>query len=677
MMKMLVKFVILAAALVAFGVQAAQKCLDPFAGPSDPVKNDCGGGVVVDPNMAQVPFVVNFTPIDGHDSASVVMYYANMTDRAFPEIEFTVKSGEEIFLGLSIDGEYTGIRSGAQRRTNASAIINNRAGKVTLNLSAQAYKNAEVSLYTVNGKRVLRNTVSASSASNYVSRRNVAPGVYLLSVKGAEGGAVTSRLTHKGGNLDIKVAFGGEISSYTPRLSKKTDEPVVPGYFWTIRVSAFGYADTGISFTPVAGMNDRLAIDLSPTPAGASPLAVFKVTAKELAAPNTADPAAKTVAVGANDFAFRLGAKLAERVQGQNFVFSPYSVWMPFAALVNATDDKYKAELITALGASGVTQDDINKAASRMLYNLTKLHYSGRYAENYKNPLKIANAIFVDKKVTLLSDFAQAFMDYYRGSSINVDFESQDAVDAVNKWASDNTDGLIKEVINEFNKTTIAAVANSIYFSDSWASEIDTNRTKEGDFHAPTGDTRVPYMLRTGRDQPYYEDDKMQAVSLKFRTGGGMCVILPKEGAGSVEELYSSMTNSRFAKIRDSSILSEGRLKLPRFSVENDVKGLKEGLEMLGVPLFERENNPVSKLIKPFYDYVWVSDVVQKAVIKVDEKGTTAAAVTVVTIDGATSVPPSQRQFEMVCDRPFMFVLYDYTYDGGDQVLFTGIVNKP
>jgi serine protease inhibitor len=66
----------------------------------------------------------------------------------------------------------------------------------------------------------------------------------------------------------------------------------------------------------------------------------------------------------------------------------------------------------------------------------------------------------------------------------------------------------------------------------------------------------------------------------------------------------------------------------------------------------------------------------QKAVIKVDEKGTTAAAVTVMEMNAA-SVPQHQKRFEMICDRPFMFVLYDYTYDGGDQILFTGIVNKP
>jgi serpin B len=66
---------------------------------------------------------------------------------------------------------------------------------------------------------------------------------------------------------------------------------------------------------------------------------------------------------------------------------------------------------------------------------------------DYHNPLQITNAIFVGKNVTLRRDFAQTFMDYYRGSSINVDFSSRDAVDAVNRWASQSTNGLIKNVI--------------------------------------------------------------------------------------------------------------------------------------------------------------------------------------------------------------------------------------
>jgi serine protease inhibitor len=193
---------------------------------------------------------------------------------------------------------------------------------------------------------------------------------------------------------------------------------------------------------------------------------VVNVKAKDLLAPvyGEQDPAAIKAATGANDFAFRLSAALVKNIGNDNFVCSPYSAWIPLAALVNATDAQNKAALLTALGASRITEADINRASSRMLYSLTNLQ-NKEYKEYY-NPLKIANAIFVGKNVTLKKDFAQTFMDYYRGNSINVDFSSSDAVDAVNRWASKNTNGLIENLIQKFDPLTVAAIANAIYFSN-------------------------------------------------------------------------------------------------------------------------------------------------------------------------------------------------------------------
>ncbi|MCL2127533.1 MAG: hypothetical protein FWH38_04705 [Treponema sp.] len=399
---------------------------------------------------------------------------------------------------------------------------------------------------------------------------------------------------------------------------------------------------------------------------------IAEVKAKELLAPSYGDndPSLKTAAEGANDFAFRLNAVLVKNNAGKNFVCSPFSVWMPLAALVNAADSQFKDALLTSLGASGISPDDVNKTASRMLYDLTKLRDIEE--EGYYNPLKIVNAIFVDNKVTLRKDFAQAFMDFYRGSSINVDFASPDAVDAVNNWASKNTGGLITNLVEKFNPLTFAAIANAIYYSDRWRLEFNPDETKDDVFHAPVGDRTVPFMLRRGGGQIYYEDEKIQAVPLGFLHNGGLYILLPK--SGGIDELVFSMTNDYFNEIQRNSVLAEGRLLLPRFLIENKTEGLQEALESLGVPLFEGET--ITGLITENIP-LSLTDAMQKAVIKVDEKGTTAAAVTVLE-NGATSTGPQPEiPFEMVCDRPFMFILYDYTYDGRSQVLFTGVVNQP
>jgi len=402
---------------------------------------------------------------------------------------------------------------------------------------------------------------------------------------------------------------------------------------------------------------------------------VVTVNAKALEAPTYGkqDTRVGATANGANDFAFRLSAALMENVGSENFVCSPYSVWLPLAALVNATDAKDRGTLLSALGVSGIAESDLNKAASRMLYDLMKLR-DKENPELYHNPLQIANAIFVGLDVTLRNDFAQTFMDYYRGSSINVDFTSRVAVDAVNQWASENTEGLIDNLIQGFDPETVAVIANAIYFSDRWQWEFDPDQTTEDTFHAPAGDTTAFYMLREGNSQDYYEDDRVQAMPLRFKTGGCMYILLPK--TGDAVQLLSSMTNDYFDEIQTNSISATGKLLLPRFSIENEINGLKEALELLGVSLFDSNSAVLTGGLIEEDIPVWLSGAIQKAVIHVDEEGTTAAAVTILPAPGAMPPQPTEP-FEMNCNRPFVFILCERTYDGGNQILFTGVVNQP
>ncbi len=406
---------------------------------------------------------------------------------------------------------------------------------------------------------------------------------------------------------------------------------------------------------------------------------IASVETRQLEAPvyGQEDEQAAAVAQGANRFAFKLGSLLAKEAGAENLVSSPYSVWLPLAALVNAADDAAKPGLREALETAGISEEDLNQAVSRMLHDLTKqreIETAKEYGEEFHNPLKIANAIFVGNNVTLKQDFAQLFMDYFRGNVMNVNFQSPDAVAAVNQWASENTEGLIPSIIEKFDEDTVAALANAIYFSDRWHWEFDPDQTEEDVFYSPGGETEASYMLRQGDELTYYEDDKIQALPLSFKTGGGLYILLPKDG--DAQGLLSGMTLEYFEKIQQNASRSTGKLLLPRFSIESSISQLKDVLKALGVPLFDREAAHLTGGLLEENIPVWLSDAAHKALIQVDEKGTTAAAVTVMTA-GATSMPMPTEPFEMICNKPFVFVLYGYTYDGGSQVLFTGMVNQP
>ncbi|MDR3160963.1 MAG: hypothetical protein LBU28_05040 [Spirochaetaceae bacterium] len=405
-----------------------------------------------------------------------------------------------------------------------------------------------------------------------------------------------------------------------------------------------------------------------------SSIKVVSVSPKELPNPGYVDSGA--VADGANDFAFRFSAALAKQTGAKNLVCSPLSAWIPLTALVNAVDAQHKAALLTALGVSGLEAADINKGVSGMLYGLTRQGEKESYEElekkDYEGPVKIANAIFVDYDARIKKDFAQAFMDYFRGSSIQVDFESPEAVKEVNDWAGKQTNGLIPEVIKEFPPATLAVLANAIYFFDRWDWEFDPDKTKEDKFKALDGETTAFYMLREGDELAYYEDDTLQAMPLGFERGGGMYILLPKDG--NAAGLLSSLTNASFSKIRAGLERAKGKLLLPRFSIKGDVMVLNDVLISLGLPLFEAGSLP--GVIQE--TALQLTGVAQKAVIEVDEKGTTAAAVTLLPMaSSAGPQDPPEKTFEMICDKPFVFVLYDRGSGGSEQVVFTGMVNKP
>jgi uncharacterized protein (TIGR02145 family) len=199
-------------------------------------------------DTAYVPFIVN---VDATVKA------VQGTGSGARTVSMQVNAEEESILRLPL-GKYVGVAYAAPGRANAPVITNSRGGKITLNLPAQSYKNAEISVYAVNGKRVLRHKASATGTANDVSKRNLVAGVYLLAVKGSGGDKITSRLTHRGGGMNIAVVFGGAENASTPaRLSKKAAEGD-----WTVTVSAEGYTNASYTFVPAAGANPTYNITL-------------------------------------------------------------------------------------------------------------------------------------------------------------------------------------------------------------------------------------------------------------------------------------------------------------------------------------------------------------------------------------------------------------------------------
>jgi len=208
--------------------------------------------------VAVVAGMVFATSVWAQDTAKVV-FKVNATGKVEASrsgastVTMNVTKDQEKTMAIPLGGtNAVSYAVGARGQLNAPAVISSR-GNISLRLPAQAYRNAEIALHSVNGRRILRGKAAATEAVNSISRKNVAAGVYLLSVKGINGNMFTTHLTHQGGNMNIKPAFGNGISQ---KLAKSAAEE------WTIKISASGYVTQTKTLNLVDGDNPKQTITL-------------------------------------------------------------------------------------------------------------------------------------------------------------------------------------------------------------------------------------------------------------------------------------------------------------------------------------------------------------------------------------------------------------------------------
>ena len=375
-----------------------------------------------------------------------------------------------------------------------------------------------------------------------------------------------------------------------------------------------------------------------------------------------------------NGFALRFTeALLKQKKEGENLIASPYSAWLPLAALVNGCSGETQEQLLKVIGEAGIDAETLNKMVKAINAGLSQEERQKsyeEYGETFESPLKIANALFVQKDAAVNQTFEQLFSDNYDGKLFSVDFSDSSAANAINSWASEKTDGKITEIVDSFDAGTVAAIANALYFSDSWSSQFLEENTTDGTFHGAKQDENAAFMNQELSDGIYYEDETMQAVVLWTTSGGQMVLCLPKDGY-SAEEALQSLTTEKLQKISEADYRCV-QLSLPKFKLESNVFSIKEALEAMGVPLMQATDAALTGVLEN--EALYISSALQSAMVEVDENGLTAAAVTVMGLEKMALMPETDP-IELTFDRPFAFVLTGNGEDAGDQILFKGVVN--
>jgi serpin B len=369
--------------------------------------------------------------------------------------------------------------------------------------------------------------------------------------------------------------------------------------------------------------------------------------------------AQKAYVTKGNDFAFNLFREVMAREKG-SFMISPLSVEYALAMLCNGAAGTTQGEILGCLGFSSDEMDAVNEYCKY----LTEALYD---ADNTVK-LNLANAMVSNTALAHLKlAYVSALENWYDALVKGYDFSKDNtaALSYINGWAKEKTYGMIPSVLDELSPSAYLILMNAIYFKGAWNSKngFSENDTKNGDFTTGKGGKiKVAYMNQESR-MSYASDNLCQIVSLPYGNGAfAMDVLVPHEGV-TVQEVAASLKAGAFPRSYPDK---QVKLKLPRFETENDRIELVDVLKSLGIKsAFSDLQADFSKMTD---DAVFVSDVFQKTKIKVNEKGSEAAAVTVgVYSSGISTTPPPVP--EVYATRPFVYAIHE-TSTGA--ILFMG-----
>ncbi|MBQ6065111.1 MAG: serpin family protein [Prevotella sp.] len=336
-----------------------------------------------------------------------------------------------------------------------------------------------------------------------------------------------------------------------------------------------------------------------------------------------------------NDFAINL---LREARDETSQVLSPLSITYALGMINNGAAGKTQREINGVLGFGEAGADAINAFCRKMLTESAEVDKDTK--------VLIANNIYVNQDFELQAPFVQKALDYYDATPETRDFHDGQTMGVINQWASDHTEGMIKEVLNEdsFNPDAISYLLNAIYFNGGWVFEFDPANTREEPFN---GGSDVFMMWQKSLFE-YDENDTYQVVHLPYGNGSyKMSVFLPRKGK-SIEDVLERMKGNELMLMGGSANVD---LKLPRMEIETHIE-LKDVLSALGMPTaFDRNYAEFPYFCN--YPNVCIGKVKQVAKMTVDEKGTEAAAVTVI----ETRVTGLPRSVSFHADHPFVYVI--------------------
>ncbi|XP_072267901.1 leukocyte elastase inhibitor-like [Pyxicephalus adspersus] len=369
-------------------------------------------------------------------------------------------------------------------------------------------------------------------------------------------------------------------------------------------------------------------------------------------------------------FSFDLFRKLSESNSTGNIFFSPISISAALAMTFLGAQEKSAEQISKALHFDGV--NDVHSNFQTLNAQINKKAGSAY-------TLNLANRLFGEKTFDFSSDFLSSLQSLYQAKLGTVDFLTayEAARQEINAWVSEQTRGKIPEVLSQgsVNSTTKLVLVNALYFKGDWAEKFNAEQTTEAPFMLNKNEQKTVKMMYQKKKFPfnYVPEINCRILQLPYvEKELSMIILLPdciEDDTNGLQKLEKELTFEKFQEWThpDNMYPIDVNVHLPKFKLEDSYK-LKSVLSSLGmVDVFDASRADLSGMSGS--KNLYLSEVVHKTFVEINEEGTEAAAVT-----AGIAMMCMLREEEFNANHPFLFfILHNET----KSIMFAGRYSSP
>ena len=361
-----------------------------------------------------------------------------------------------------------------------------------------------------------------------------------------------------------------------------------------------------------------------------------------------------------NAFTFDLLRAVRKHTDKANVFISPLSVSMALNMTLNGAAGTTADEMRTALRESDYSTADINAYSRELREALLRA--------DSKTTIGIANSIWYCQGATVKAPFIEANRTYYDAEVQALDFSSPTVVGTINGWCARKTNNKIKEIVKQVDPTTFMYLINAVYFKGAWTTRFEKKNTRSADFHRADGSTQQVQMMRLRDTFRCASSDVCDYLEMDYGNHAfSMVIMLPKDGK-TTRDAMAALDGQTWAKAMESLAEAYGIVRLPRFKAECEYPMHEHILPDMGMKL---PFNPMLADLSGIADVtgLYISKVIHKTFVQVDEEGTESAAVT--SVDVMPTGESSMQVFTV--DRPFLFAIRERSTG---VILFIGEIGE-